>query len=136
VGAAFTMPLGREFAWQSTQDAGCARLAAVREAWKRAGVVPPRLAAQPADMLVDGATWQTLQSCGTRLAAVGSQLDVPTPKLHATASCFISPEAGVRTGFVAAGPTKPVGIEVAWQSRHADGCARLELASDAWRAPG
>ena len=124
VGDTVKMPLGRELAWQSTQEAGCGSFAAVRDAWKSAGVVPPRLVAQVSDKLIDGATWQTAQSWGTALAAVGR------PLLQTTASCFISPEAGVLAGFVAVGPTKPIGFELAWQSAHADGCARLRFARD------
>jgi hypothetical protein len=130
VGKTVKTPLGRELAWQSTQEVGCGRLAAVRGAWKSAGVVPPRLVAQVAGMLIDGATWQTTQSWGTALAAVGR------PLLQRTASCFISPEAGVLAGLVAAGPTKPIGFELAWQSAHADGCGRLRFARDEWRLPG
>ena len=123
-------PLGRELAWQSTQEAGCGRLAAVKDAWKRAGVVPARLVSQVADMLIDRATWQTPQSWGTAAVAVGR------PLLQRTASCFISLEGGCLTGFVAVGPTKPIGFDLAWQSPHAEGCARLRLARDEWRSPG
>ena len=56
VGETVKTPLGRELAWQSTQEAGCGRSAVVKDAWKRAGVVPARLVPQVADMLPDGAT--------------------------------------------------------------------------------
>ncbi len=38
--AAVRRTAGRELAWQSTQEAGCGRFAAVKDAWKSAGVVP------------------------------------------------------------------------------------------------
>lgn len=139
VGETVKTRLGRELAWQSTQEVGCGRFAAVKDAWKRAGVVPAPgmialapgvLVAQVAAMLIVGVMWQTAQSWGTALAAVGR------PLLQRTASCFISPEEGVRAGFVAVGPTKPIGLELGWQSAHAEGCARLRLARDKWRSPG
>src|SRR5262245_10998482 len=103
-------PAGRVLAWQSMQEVGCGNFAEVKDAWKRAGVVPLGLMPQVADMPIDGATWQTPQSWETALVAVGRSL------LQRTASCFISPDAGVLAGFVAIGPTKPVGCEAAWQS--------------------
>src|SRR5258705_13287947 len=129
VGGITPTPLGRVLAWQSTQEVGCGKPAAVKEAWNRAGVVPVRLNAQDADM-PEGAAWQTPQSWGTANVVVG------LPLLQSTASCFISLEPGFRAGFVAVGPTKPVGSEVAWQSPHTDGCCRFMLASDAWKSPG
>ena len=130
LGETVKTPFGRELAWQSTQEAGCGRFAVVKDAWKRAGVVPARLVAQVAGMLIVGVTWQTAQSWGTALAADGR------PLFQRTASCFISLEGGVLAGLVAVGPTKPIGFELAWQSAHADGCARLRLARDKWRSPG
>src|SRR3989442_15471006 len=70
------------------------------------------------------------QSWGTALAAVGR------PLLQRTASCFISPEAGVLAGSVAVGPTKPIGFGVVWQSAHADGCGRVRFARGEWKLPG
>ena len=61
----------------------------------------------------------------------------PAP-FQTTASCFISPDAGVRAGFVAVGPTKPSGMEPEWQSMHSVGCAITGtlFASEEWRSPG
>ena len=42
---------GRELAWQSTQEVGWGRFAVVKDAWKRAGVIPSRFVAQVADMV-------------------------------------------------------------------------------------
>ena len=36
-------------------------------------------------------------------------LRVGAPAVQATASCFISPDGGLRAGFDAMGPTKPLG---------------------------
>ena len=107
---------GRELAWQSMQEVGCA----VREAWSFCVV------AQLGDAV---AVWQSSQLCGMAGVAVGA---VP---LQTTASCFISPEGGVLAGLPA-GPTKPVGAEPRWQSRQWTGCARFMLVNEAWRFPG
>ena len=65
VGETVKTPLGRELAWQSRQEVGCGRFAAVKDAWKRAGVTPAPgiialapgvLVAQVADMVIDGVT--------------------------------------------------------------------------------
>ncbi len=55
---------------------------------------------------------------------------VRAPLLQRTASCFISPLAGVRLASI--GPTNPTGAEAAWQPRHAVGW----VASDACSRPG
>src|SRR5205823_7055273 len=52
------------------------------------------------------------------------------PPLQRTASCLISPLAGVRAAST--GPTNPAGADAAWQSRHAAGC----VASEACSRPG
>jgi len=97
---------GREFAWQSRHEVGCGRAARVNEAWKR---IPPSSepVAQLAVTRAPGAWWQVLQSAVTNAVVVGA------PELQATASWRISPEGGSRTGWVANGPTKPVGRLVA-----------------------
>ena len=56
VGETVKTLFGRELAWQSTQEAGCGRSAFVKDAWKRAGVIPAWSVAQVADMLFEGAT--------------------------------------------------------------------------------
>mgnify|MGYP003300772843 CR=1 FL=1 len=77
---------------------------------------------------VGGERWQSEQSCGTAGVVVGA------PFFQITASCFISGEAGVRAVSVA--PTNPLGMDVAWQSRHVAGCARLSAVIDACNWPG
>src|ERR1700720_4654580 len=57
-------------------------------------------------------------------------MPVGAPLLQSTASCFISPLAGVRRASI--GPTNPVGAEAAWQSRHVVGW----VASEACSRPG
>ena len=121
--AAVKSACGREFAWQSTHDPGCAWLAADSEEWN-GEVVVHRWA------ITEGAWWQRAHSAGTTPVAVGR------PFTQWTASCFISPEAGVLAGFVAVGPTKPAGTEVRWQSRHSVGCASFRNVRDACIFPG
>ena len=53
-----------------------------------------------------------------------------TPLLQSTASCFISPLAGVRLASI--GPTNPAGVEAAWQSRHAAGWVASDACSSPW----
>src|SRR5581483_4099139 len=108
---------GREFAWQSRHEAGCGRLARVSEAWNRAGVRPVWSVAHVAASACDGLWWQTAQSYGRAVVRVGAAT------FQRTASCFISPDAGVRGGLVAVGPTNPSGIAPEWQSMHWVGCA-------------
>ncbi len=69
------------------------------------------------------------------LTAVGASF------AQTTASCFISPEAGVRAGLAAVGPTNPTGIEFRWHEAQAVGSTIVGstspmLASDEWRLPG
>ena len=70
---------------------------------------------------VGGDRWQSEQSCGTAAAVVGA------PFFQMTASCFIAGDGGVRA--VSVDPTKPLGTDVAWQSRQVAGCARFR----AWK---
>ena len=128
-------PVGREFAWQSMQEVGCGNPAVVSAGWNCAGELPARLVAQLACTVADGLAWQVPQFVGTMLTAVGASL------AQTTASCFISPEAGVRAGLVAVGPTNPTGIEFRWHEPHAVGSVivgstRARLASEEWRFPG
>jgi len=53
-----------------------------------------------------------------------------------TESCFISPEAGVLAGIAGGRADEAIGSGLAWQSPHADGCARPRLSRDVWRSPG
>src|SRR5947209_2610832 len=55
---------------------------------------------------------------------------VGAPAFQSTASCFISPVWGERRASIE--PTKPVGADAAWQSRHAVGC----VVRDACSRPG
>ena len=84
-------------------DDGCAP--ALSEAWSFCDV----------DQLpeVGGDRWQSEHSCGTAAVVVGA------PLCQITASCFISGDGGVRAVSIA--PTKPLGADVAWQSRHVAG---------------
>ena len=91
---------------------------------------PGRPVPQVACAFEVGLTWQVPQSAVTSLVPVGAPAD------QATASCFISPEAGVRAGLVAVGPTKPVGTEPAWQSPQVAGAGCARLASEEWSRPG
>ena len=52
---------------------------------------------------------------------------VGAPPLQSTASCFISPLAGVRLASI--GPTNPTGTEAAWQPRQVCGCDASEACS-------
>ena len=56
------MAFGLELAWQSTQDFGCGCMAAVSDAWNKAGVVPAWFVAQVATSDLEGGSWQTAQS--------------------------------------------------------------------------
>jgi hypothetical protein len=128
-------PTGREFAWQSMQEVGCGSPAAVRAGWNCAGEVPARFIAQLACTVADGLRWQVPQFVGTMLVVVGASF------AQTTASCFISPDAGVRAGLVAVGPTNPTGIEFRWHEAQAIGSTivgsvRARLASEEWRFPG
>ena len=80
---------------------------------------------------VDGGAWQAPQSAVTIGPPVGMAFT------QATASCLISPLAGVRAGIVGAGPTKPVGkVAVEWHSLQVLGCGMPRPKSDAWNTPG
>jgi hypothetical protein len=59
---------------------------------------------------------------------------VGAPLAQATASCFISPEAGVRELLI--GPTNPVGADEAWQSAQREGWRRLNVEIEPWKLPG
>ncbi len=118
---------GRELAWQSRQVAGWEDS---REAWKTGVPVPDGPVAQVADRVAEGLAWQAPQSAVTRRVAVGAPPD------QATASCFISPEAGFRAGWLATGPTKPTGAASEWQSPQVAGWAAPRLARDEWNVPG
>src|SRR6185503_6678993 len=120
---------GRVLAWQSMHEAGCACAAAVSEAWYRTGA-PPSPLAQVAPAASVGLVWQRVQSCGTSLSPLG------TPLVQATASCRISPVAGVRAGLSAVGPTKPRGCDEVWQLLQPLGAGRVRLASDEWSSAG
>ena len=84
-----------------------------REAWNLSAVAQP--------MASGGERWQSAHSCGT------TGVVVRAPLLQSTASCFISPLAGVRRASI--GPTNPTGAEAAWQSRHAVGWVGSEACS-------
>jgi hypothetical protein len=111
--------VGRELAWQSMHDVGCA---VPSGAWK---VAPEAHLASAACV---GLMWQVLQSCVTIGVVVG------WPFCHTTASWRISPEAGVRV--LAVGPTKPVGMVAAWQSAHWLGAGSAMFASVECKTPG
>ena len=69
------------------------------------------------------------------LVAVGA------PFAQATASCFISPEGGVRGGLVAVGPTNPIGVDAVWHEPQAvgsetAGSSLARFATDEWKLPG
>jgi len=101
--------------------------AAARDACISAGAAPEAPIDQ-LEMFWPGAWWQTPQSAVKILVVDGAA------PLQVTASCFISPDGGVRLGLI--GPTNPVGIEAAWQSEQAVGCGTSSTASDAWNSPG
>ena len=100
------------------------------EGWKRALPTPDRPVPQVAWTVAEGGAWHTAQSATTIAVPVGA------PPAHSTASCFISPEAGLRAGWVAVGPTMPTGSADVWQSAQAVGWALLRPASEAWNTPG
>ena len=107
-------PCGREFAWQSMHDVGCACPALLSEPWY--WTVPPPLPLAQLTLLLSATRWQIPQLLETMRALVGA------PPIQPTASCRISPVEGVRAGLVAAGPTNPIGIASRWQELQDVGC--------------